>query len=446
VIQNGAQVVWESLVREGIDVVFGIPGGAVIPLYHFLCDYPIRFVLMRHEQAAIHAADGYARVTGRVGVCLVTSGPGATNTVTGLATARAASSPVVALTGQAPTSVLGTDGFQEVDIASITEPVTKHNYLVRTTQELPQVIKEAFYIARTGQPGPVLIAVATDIQQEEIEHAYPDQIDLPGYDPARPYLHASQDLHKDSRCPPGTGEGASSSALRTVLQQLLETTLGDIVLACDPITGMPDLDGYGPRVLLSPGSLQTKGFALPAAIGAQIAHPGEQVWVLAGDDGLQATIQELATVVQEGLPLRIAVINKGRTAAGFPKSAGKANPGDPLLGPNFTRLAEAYGIPGRRVTRWARARSVIVQALTCSGPVLVDFRLAGLVDTSGRGSREAAAPAPWSSPAPSIDRTHGQSDTVAHKRRGLASYSNSGVRLGPQPPRFCWLEGVKGLW
>jgi thiamine pyrophosphate-dependent acetolactate synthase large subunit-like protein len=365
------------LVREGIEVVFGIPGGSVIPLYHYLCDYPIRLVLMRHEQAAIHAADGYARVTRRVGVCLVTSGPGATNLVTGLATAKAASSPVVALTGQAPTSVLGTDGFQEVDIASITEPVTKHNYLVRSTQELPQVIREAFYIARTGQPGPVLIAVATDIQLEEIEYAYPEQIDLPGYDPARPYLHAPRDLHTDSRCPAGTGEAVYGTALRSAMQQLLETTRGDIVLVWDPISDMPDLGGHVPRALLSPGSMQTKGFALPAAIGAQIALPGEPVWVVAGDDGIQVTIQELATVVQEGLSLRIVVINQGRTAARLATSTGVSTSDEPLLGPEFCRLAEAYGIPGWTVANWSRARSAIAQASACSGPVLVDFQLAG---------------------------------------------------------------------
>ncbi len=393
-IRNGAQVVWESLVREGVDVVFGIPGGAVIPLYHFLCDYPIRLVLMRHEKAAVHAAHGYARVSGQVGVCVVTSGPGATNLVTGLATANAASLPVVALTGQAPTSVLGTDGFQEVDIASITAPVTKHNYLVRTAEELAQVVREAFHIARTGQPGPVLLAVSTDIQQREIEYAYPDQIDLPGYDPDRRHFFTTQDHEANRRCPAGPEEWNSAAAPAIVLQQLLEATRGEVLLVCDPIAGMPDPGSFGPRVLLSPGTMHTRGFALPAAIGAQIASPCEEVWVLAGDDGLQCTIQELATVVQERLPLRIAVINQGRTATRFAKSAGNANLVDPLIGPSFTRLAQAYGIQGSRVSSSSGAAPAIAHASACKGPILVDFQLAGQVDGTSRGSGESAAPLP----------------------------------------------------
>jgi acetolactate synthase-1/2/3 large subunit len=149
---NGAHIVWESLVREGVEIVFGISGGAVIHLYHALPEYPIHHVLMRHEQAAAHAADGYARVTGKVGVCLATSGPGATNLVTGIATAHMDSSPVVAITGQVPTPFIGKDAFQEVDITGITLPITKHNYLVTDINELAMTIKEAFYIARTGRP------------------------------------------------------------------------------------------------------------------------------------------------------------------------------------------------------------------------------------------------------------------------------------------------------
>jgi thiamine pyrophosphate-dependent acetolactate synthase large subunit-like protein len=273
--------------------------------------------------------------------------------------------------------VLGTDGFQEVDIASITAPVTKHNYLVPSTQELPQTIKEAFHIARTGQQGPVLVAVSTDVQTGETDYAYPDQIDLPGYDPDRKQADRYKDLHGARRRPEGTDVESRAGALRTVVQQLLESTRCDIVLVCDPVGGTPDLSSYEPRTLLSPGPMQTKGFALPAAIGAQIASSHEQVWVLVGDDGMQVTVQELATVFQEGLPLRIAVINQGRTAAWLSTSAGEATPGDPLLGPNFACLAEAYGIPGWTVTDRSRAGSVISRASTCSGPVLVDFQLAG---------------------------------------------------------------------
>ncbi len=180
---TGAEIVWESLVREGVEVVFGISGGAVIHLYHALPEYPIRHILMRHEQAAAHAADGYARATGKVGVCVATSGPGATNLVTGLATAYMDSSPVVAITGQVPTSMIGKDAFQEVDITGITLPITKHNYLVTEVEALPTVIKEAFHIARTGRPGPVLIDIAKNVQAASLEYEYPEEVNLPGYRP-----------------------------------------------------------------------------------------------------------------------------------------------------------------------------------------------------------------------------------------------------------------------
>ncbi|NIO70470.1 MAG: acetolactate synthase large subunit, partial [Anaerolineae bacterium] len=180
---NGARIVWESLVREGVEVVFGISGGAVIHLYHALPEYPIHHVLMRHEQAAAHAADGYARATGKVGVCLATSGPGATNLVTGIATAHMDSSPVVAITGQVATPFIGKDAFQEVDITGITLPITKHNYLVTDINELAMTIKEAFYIARTGRPGPVLIDIAKDVQAAELEYEEPPEVSLPGYQP-----------------------------------------------------------------------------------------------------------------------------------------------------------------------------------------------------------------------------------------------------------------------
>ncbi len=182
---NGAQVVWESLLREGVEVFFGITGGKVIPLYHELTNYPIRQVTMRHEQAAAHAADGYARATGKVGVCLSTSGPGATNMVTGIANAQMDSVPLVAITGQASAADLGTDSFQEVDITGITMPIVKHNYLITDIADLPRAIKEAFHIARSGRPGPVLIDIAVNVQTAEAEFVYPDKVDLPGF---RPHL------------------------------------------------------------------------------------------------------------------------------------------------------------------------------------------------------------------------------------------------------------------
>lgn len=180
---TGAQILLESLRREGVEVVFGFPGGAVIDIYDQLPNYPLRHVLVRHEQGAIHAADGYARATGKVGVCLVTSGPGATNTVTGIATAYMDSVPVVIITGQVPTPLIGNDAFQEVDIVGITRSCTKHNYLVKDVRDLARVIKEAFYLASTGRPGPVLIDLPKDVQTHLTEYKYPKTIKMRSYNP-----------------------------------------------------------------------------------------------------------------------------------------------------------------------------------------------------------------------------------------------------------------------
>lgn len=180
---TGAQILLESLHREGVEVIFGFPGGAVIDIYDQLPRYPLRHVLVRHEQGAIHAADGYARASGKVGVCLVTSGPGATNAVTGIATAYMDSVPVVIITGQVPTPLIGNDAFQEVDIVGITRPCTKHNYLVKDVKDLAGVIKEAFYLAATGRPGPVLIDLPKDVQQAKAKYNYPKGISMRSYNP-----------------------------------------------------------------------------------------------------------------------------------------------------------------------------------------------------------------------------------------------------------------------
>ena len=182
---TGAQIVCESLLREGVDVAFGLPGGAILPLYGALPEYPqLRHILVRHEQGAAMAADGYARATGRVGVCIATSGPGATNLVTGIACAQMDSVPIVAITGQVPRAVIGRDAFQETDVTGITLPITKHNYLVMKASEIAQAIKEAFYIASTGRPGPVLVDIPKDVLlNDTAEFVYPDEVDLPGYKP-----------------------------------------------------------------------------------------------------------------------------------------------------------------------------------------------------------------------------------------------------------------------
>ena len=182
--KTGAQILCESLIKEGVEVIFGILGGAILPVYDAFTQYPqLRHILVRHEQGAVHAADGYARATHKVGACIATSGPGAANLVTGIANAYMDSSPLIAITGQVARPFIGKDAFQETDITGITLPITKHNYLVYSAKELAMVVKEAFYIARTGRQGPVLIDIPRDVQQEEVEFIYPDKVDLPGYKP-----------------------------------------------------------------------------------------------------------------------------------------------------------------------------------------------------------------------------------------------------------------------
>ena len=186
-LKTGAEIVWECLIREGVDVVFGYPGGAILATYGALEKYKdkVHHVLVRHEQGATHMADGYARASGKVGVAIATSGPAATNMVTGLATAMMDSSPIVCLTGQVATTAIGGDAFQETDVTGVTLPVTKHNYLVTDVADLAKTIREAFYIARTGRPGPVLVDLPKDVQNATIEFEYPTRSlsDLPGYHP-----------------------------------------------------------------------------------------------------------------------------------------------------------------------------------------------------------------------------------------------------------------------
>ncbi len=226
---TGAQIICESLTREGVEVIVGITGGSILPLYDALPQYPqLHHVLVRHEQCAAHAADGYARATGKVGVCMATSGPGATNLVTGIANAYLDSSPIVAITGQVARPFIGKDAFQEVDITGITLPITKHNYLILNIDSLAETIKEAFYLAKSGRPGPVLIDVPRDVFIEEAEFHYPSKVDLPGYKPTL-QGHPSQikkavKLISESKQPIIiAGRGVIISEAYAELKQLAET-------------------------------------------------------------------------------------------------------------------------------------------------------------------------------------------------------------------------------
>jgi acetolactate synthase-1/2/3 large subunit len=224
---TGAQIFFECLKREGVEVIFGYPGGAVLDIYHEMPNHDIKHILVRHEQGAAHAADGYARASGRVGVCLVTSGPGATNTVTGIATAYMDSVPMVIFTGQVPTRLIGNDAFQEVDITGITRPCTKHNYLVKDVRDLARVIREAFYLARSGRPGPVLVDLPKDVIQASTNFVYPETVNLRGYRPTiEPHKgqvqRAAQAIRKAKKPVIYAGGGVIHSGASEELRKLAE--------------------------------------------------------------------------------------------------------------------------------------------------------------------------------------------------------------------------------
>ncbi|MCE5258964.1 MAG: biosynthetic-type acetolactate synthase large subunit [Chloroflexi bacterium] len=531
---NGAQILWECLLHEGVDTIFGITGGTVLPLYHELVNYPIRSIVVRHEQAAAHAADGYARATGKVGVCLATSGPGATNLVTGIANAQMDSSSLVAITGQVASSVLGTDFFQEVDTTGITMPITKHNYLVTDINDLALAVKEAFHLARTGRPGAVLLDIAKDVQQTVIDFEYPAEINLPGYkphmfgnarqikqaaeminqaeqpilvagrgviiagafaellalvekaqlpvvttllgksdlpenhplclgmggmhgeafanlamqnadliigvgsrfddrltstaetfapkariihidiDPAEigkrvrvdlpvvgdarnvlrelvsvvkpaehtPWLNQIEAWRKDSHARDILHQECGELQPQFVVNQIWEATEGKAIMVSDVGQNqMWEAQYYHhlrPGGLITSGGLGTMGFGLPAAIGAAVGCPDEPVWVVAGDGGFQMTLQELATVVQERLPIKIAILNNGYLGMvrQWQELFYQSNySGTPILGPDFAKLAEAYGIRGITISDSCEVRSAIEEAKTYDGPMLIDFRI-----------------------------------------------------------------------
>lgn len=531
-IRTGARAVMEVLEAEGVELVFGYPGGAVLPLYHELTQTNIRHVLVRHEQNAVHAASGYARTSGRPGVCFATSGPGATNLVTGIATAYMDSVPVVVFTGQVPTNMVGSDAFQETDITGITLPITKHNYLVKNVEELPRIIKEAFYIASTGRPGPVLIDIPKDVAMAPCQAPIPDKVELRGYKPTYQghpgQLRALAGLLKEARRPLlFAGGGVIASGAEGYLRELAEkiqapvvtslTGLGAFpedhplslgmvglhgkpcanhaVMECDLLVGLGvrfddrvtgaiekfapqakiahvDIDPaeigknvrvdlplvgdikyvlqallplveaakhpewierikylrnnypltYGPggevrpqwvierlgemtrgraiiatdvgqhqmwaalfygytepRTFISSCGLGTMGYGLPAAIGAALARPDKQVWLITGDGSFQMAMAEVGTAVEQGLPLKILLLNneslamvrqlqhfyydKRYTAVKFTGN------------PDFVRLVECYGARGLRITKQEEVVPVLARAMEEEGLVLIDCHI-----------------------------------------------------------------------
>jgi acetolactate synthase-1/2/3 large subunit len=532
-MKTGAEIMWECLVREGVKVVFGYPGGAIMPAYDAMLDFDIHHVLVRHEQGATHMADGYARATGKVGVAIATSGPGATNLVTGLATAMMDSVPIVCITGQVPITAIGGDAFQETDVTGVTMPITKHNYLVTSADEVARVVREAFHIARSGRPGPVLIDICKNAQIEKTEFIYPEKINLPGYRPPmrapkkdlelaakliaeaeRPVILAGQgvlqsgamrelrEFAEKTQTPvamtllglgglPAShplslgmmgmhGEAYCNNAiqgsdlllafgmrfddrvtgnLRTYAPRArkihieidpsevhknvhvdapllgdLRTVLGDLTPIVDPMDHEEWLDQiaewrsdtvkrdilawaddgllYASHVIrdvweftggdaivttdvgqhqmwtaqyyhleqpfrwITSGGAGTMGFGLPSAIGAWFAHPERPIWAIVGDGGFQMTQAELATAVQEGANVNIAILNNGYL--GMVRQwqeffFDKRYSGVKMLSPDFVKLADAYGIPARRITKREEIADAVAFANSINGPVLLEF-------------------------------------------------------------------------
>ncbi len=527
---TGAEVLLKALEDEGVDLIFGYPGGVLLALYDALLDSKIRHIGVRHEQGAIHAADSYARASAKVGVCLGTSGPGATNLVTGIANAYMDSIPVVVLTGQVSTALLGSDSFQEADITGITLPITKHSYLVRDPRELPRIVKEAFHIAGSGRPGPVLIDLPKDVL------AARDVVPAPAVPRLKSYKvfskgnsgqieEAAKAIAHSSKPVVYAGGGVITSGAQTVLQELVEATslpvvttlmgigslpaghpnllgmvgmhgtvtanyavddcdlliavgvrfddrvtsglghrfatkakivhidvdpaeIGKVVRTHVPIVGdaklvLEELMGLvqkqdksewwnqlrdwqrdyplrcdsdrltpqmvmqtlgqvagedaiictdvgqhqmwaaqfypvaRPRHFITSGGLGTMGFGLPASVGAQIAQPDKLVFLVSGDGSLQMTIQELATIVQHKLPVKIALMNNG--VLGMVRQWQKMFYDERFsqiqlhANPDFIKVAEAYGLKGIRVTDVQQVEGALTEARDYPGPVLVEF-------------------------------------------------------------------------
>ena len=538
---SGAQILCRVLLEEGVDLLWGYPGGAIMPFYHALPDYPgLRHVLVRHEQAAAHAADGYARASGRLGVCVATSGPGATNLVTGLATASMDSSPVLAITGQVGRPMIGRDAFQETDVIGITLPITKHSHQVQDVSELAQRVREAIAIAREGRPGPVLIDVPKDVQNQKTEY-------VPAREPWSPRAGArGQQQQPTPGASPGftDGQQAIKQAARLIaeaqrplimmghgvilanaydeLRQLAERTGFPVITTLLGISGFPESHplhlgmpgmhgevhvnraiqradlilgiglrfddrvtgntaGFAPQAKiihvdldaseigknvptalgivgdvkavvtdllgavaprrcdawrdeiksfvrprresfrgdLSPetimaeihratgdrativtdvgqhqmwvakvypyrrpnshitsGGLGTMGFAVPAAMGVTMARPGEPVWAISGDGGFQMNLQELATMVQEKIPVKMGIFNNGylgmvrQWQQFFHERRYSATP---IWSPDYVKLAEAYGIAGWRVEDADQLSAVVARANGTPGPALIEF-------------------------------------------------------------------------
>jgi acetolactate synthase-1/2/3 large subunit len=537
---TGAQILMKVLQEEGVDTLFGYPGGAVIDIYDELAKTDIRHILVRHEQGGVHAADGYARASGKVGVCLVTSGPGATNTVTGIASAYMDSIPLVVITGQVPTPLIGNDAFQEVDIVGITRPCTKHNYLVKNVDDLARILREAFFLARSGRPGPVLVDIPKDIARATASYKFPKAVKMASYNPTynpnmrqlqkvvklvqeakRPVIFAGGGVILSKAAPELTsfarktqipvttslmGLGAFPGSdplwlgmigMHGTYRANMSTGVCDLLVAIgvrfdDRVTGktdafapqskivhididptsirknipvtvpvvgdckislghlnqlideldLSDLDerrrewletiaawkstqplAYQQSEAIKPqfvieklyeltrdretiittevgqnqmwaaqyyhfekpghfitsGGLGVMGFGLPAAIGAQMARPESLVVDVAGDGSIQMNIQEMATAVQYGLPVKVVILNN--------RYLGMVRQWQELFyecryactamehAPDFVKLAEAYGAVGLRAEKPEEVEAVLREGLFSPRTVIMEFKV-----------------------------------------------------------------------
>jgi thiamine pyrophosphate-dependent acetolactate synthase large subunit-like protein len=413
---SGADILWACLVEQSVDTVFGYPGSAILPTEERLLDRPIRHVLVRHEQSATHMADGYARASGRVGVAVATSGPGATNLVTGIATAMMDSIPLVCITGLVPTPQPGSDAFQQTGITGITLPMTRHTYVVQRAEDIAPIVREAFRMATSAPPGPVLVDIARSAQQEQAEWVARD----PQAVEAR--AGSSQSNRQpwldrvDSRAGGRTarrGSAAAAGPLETaqVITDIRQAIGERAVIVTDVghAQHRPTHDrGSGGDTWITSGGLGTMGFALPAAIGAKLARPEAEVWAIVSDGGFQMTQAELATLVEEGIKVNIAIVNQGgrgpirqRPPFGHDRRAGAM----PLAAPDFVKIADAHGLPGVHVSTRDQSVSAIRHARASAGPVLIDFHVqqkdaAGSTTTPGTG-RHGTRQAPRSASAES---------------------------------------------
>jgi acetolactate synthase-1/2/3 large subunit len=533
-ILTGSQILCRALLEEGVDLLFGYPGGAIMPFYHALPEFPgLRHVLVRHEQAAAHAADGYARASGRAGVCVATSGPGATNLVTGLATAHMDSTPVVAITGQVSRTMMGRDAFQETDIIGITQPITKHSRLIEDVEEIAEAVREAFYVAQEGRPGPVLLDFPKDVQNQKGEwnegtrergKDFPALRSIVPSFPPSALQEAARLIAEAHRPLIMAGHGVVLAGAYAELRVLAERTGIPVITTLLGISGFPEshplhlgmpgmhgevhvnraiqqsdliiglglrfddrvtgnlagfargaklihieLDpseigknvpaaialvgdvrdvlcsllpavaprnceswrreiagfvrpreesfraGLSPQAILdaiddatngqctivsdvgqhqmwvaklyryqrpnshiTSGGLGTMGFAVPAAMGVALARPSEPVWAISGDGGFQMNMQEMATMVQERIPVKMAVFNNGYL--GMVRQwqqffHGKRYSATPIWSPDYVRLAGAYGITGHRVESAEQLDDAVRAAAAEPGPALVEFMI-----------------------------------------------------------------------